>query len=309
MRWLLFGRRKGPKKYRLTRLATRLENFLLSVWSKKLVLVTSTLLLITGYFFRNLLVGIPEDLVETAQEHELRAAQIMQDVDKWSDTANKINVAVHSFQDTILYVHEVADVFTKISTGDGKVESYLINTNKVQTFLTKLKDSRDKLITAIAAVRTAAFQRAEFVDFYKGFEEDLRDIDSMLANFQNVYQPILGGDLSDLRNASKRLQDYQMKFQEAVQVLEQRSSSMLQRGQNIRKSVDILESRKEFGETALAVRMLTLLILISLTVFCAILTYKLRKPKPPPLPMTQAQRDTSRRQREKYQSMREARKK
>jgi hypothetical protein len=185
--------------------------------------------------------------------------------------------------------------------------SYSINTKRVQTFLAKLKDSRNNLITAIAAVKTSAFQRSEFVDFYKGFDEDLRDIDTMLANFQHVYEPILRGDLSDLSNTTKRLQDYQMKFQEAVEVLEQRAGSMLQRGQNIRKGVDILESRKEFGETALAVRSFSLLFLIGLTLFCAILTYKLRKPKPPPFPMTQAQRDISQSQREKYQSMRAAR--
>jgi len=306
MRLLPFGRRKRPKKYRLVRLATRLENFLLSVWSKKLVVVTSTLLVITGYFLNNFFLGIPEQLRDTAQQHELKAEQIMQEVEKWSDTANKLQIFTDSFKDTFNNILGLGSGIKIVSAADDKT-SYLVDTAGVQACLTKIQHTRNRLITAIAALKTSNFQRPEFVDFYKGYEDDLRAIDPMLANCEALYQSVLRGNFSDLAEATKRLQEYRLKFQEAVEVLAERSKLTLQKMTNVNKSLHLLQSEQDFGELAIAVRALNLLILIGLTVFCAILTLKLRKPKPPPFPMAQAQRDISRSQRQKYQAIREAR--
>jgi hypothetical protein len=308
MRLLAFGRRKRPKKYRLVRLAARLENFLISVWSKKLVVVTSTLLVITGYFLNNFFVGIPEQLRETDQQHELRAQQIMQEFEKYSDTASKLQVFIDALNDSLNNIKGLGSGIKIVSAPDDKT-SYSVDSAGAQSCLTKIQDTRNRLITAIAALKTSNFQRPDLVDFYEGYEDDLRAIDPMLASFEAFYQSVLKGNLSDLAEATNRSHEYRLKFQEAVEVLAERYKLTLQKMANINKGLDLLKSEQDFGEFALAVRALSLLILIGLTALCAILTLKVRKPKPPPFPMTQAQCDISGSQRQKYQVIRDARRK
>jgi hypothetical protein len=305
MRLSFFRRWKNRrKKHRFIRLATRSENFLLTIWSKKLLVITSSLVLITGYLLKNFAVGIPAELLESTQEKHLRAIQSLQDLSRWTETLNKLQAASTSLQDTFQFAEkELADAVKEVSL-PNKRSTYIIDTKRIQIFLAKSQDTRYKLVTIIAAVKTATFQLPEFVDFYKGYEEDLRDIDKVVASFENIYRPILDGNFSQATDAAKHLIADRMKVQESVEVLLELARSSLERGNNIVRSLEIQASKRDFGEVALAVRTLTLLLLLTAAAFLIILTLKSRRSQPAPSLLLGGRPDLSRSQREKYRAMR-----
>lgn len=298
MRLWPFGRNR-PQKHRLVRLAAALEKFLLAIWSKKLLVVTTSVFLATGYYVVNFTRGLSDDPLEDLKVKALRGTQMMQDAGRYEDTSKKLQTFLESFEAFRQYTPEVSLGIEKVAD-QGEKSQYLIHTPQLKVALTKTQDARSSLASAIAAVKTSTFQLPDFVDFYKGYEEDLRDIDKMLAYYERYYQSVLDLKLSDMAEVLKQMGDYTNRYKEAIEALLLRYSASLHRATNINTSLDIKLKNMEADERIIVVRALILLFLASLSVFLAVLTYKSRRTVKPHSLLLGGRPDILKAQREKY---------
>ncbi len=299
MRFLPFGRGERSKKQRLVRLAARIESFLIAVWSKKLLVVTTSVFLATGYYAINFTKGLSEDPSEDLREKELKATEGMQDVHRYTDTLNKLQTFLESFEKFTQYTTEVSSGVEKLPNPTDKSQ-YLIRIPQLKIALTKAKEARSSLASAIAAVKTSTFQLPEFVDFFKGYEEDLRDIDKMIAYYEKYYQSVIDLNVSDLAEVVKQIGGYMYKYKEAVEAFHLRYAASLERANNINTSLDIRLEHRDRDDRIILVRFLILFFLIFLTSFLAVLTYRSRQTIKPHSLLLGGRPDIRKAQQEKY---------
>jgi hypothetical protein len=291
------------KKYRITRLAAKLERLFQIVWGSKLWIVTYSFAIATAYYGSNMVRGYPEDLTADEQIRALKAQQGSEDSELVVSINEKIQDAMRSLQPVLVAVTEIRSLISGIQIVDGKV-ALTLNSEKAGVAYNQAHEARVKLIPVLAGIRSAHFQTTYFADFFKGYEQDFREVDSMLAVYENVFISAKQGNIADFQKAIENAASMSLKFQEATSSLNSRSSYMAKNTKHILEMIQIEGDKQERSDNILIARTLIFFSMLGLTFFLAVLAYKSQRKKKIYTPYIGGQPDLAKAQIEKYKAMR-----
>lgn len=193
----------------------RMESFLGHLWDKKLWTLTWGGFLYCLYFVVSFYLSFPIELAKV-EMYEERARFYQSDLERAKAIIENTEQSLASFGET-----------TKLSllalfSADSDKNTLNLNQNALQS-ISKLR--RD-ISYSLGAIRSGAFQSTYFVDFFKGYEEDLANLDRYLVYFQEVLTTTtirnkVGARLDRINNSAK--------FVESHHSLSQRTAGSLKR--------------------------------------------------------------------------------
>jgi hypothetical protein len=290
-------RRRSPRKYRLRQLPNALEKFFQVFLSGKLWIVTSFLAIAFAYYFNSFATYISADPFGLEQR-QLDAAKVISDAKTIEDINTKLLTASNSALRALQTAMEIRASIVIMNALSGHNNSVPPN---LRSALDKNTEARNDLATALGATTASEFESQYFTDFYKGYPENLRDIDNILLAYERFYTGALDPDQSSkLPGLLANAQSFDTKIKEATAALQQRSSNTRTREEHILADSQLELKRRDFVSTALEVRFIALTLLFILTVIFLILTYKSHQVPKPKSPLLGGRPDILKQQREKY---------
>lgn len=290
-----------PRKYRITRFARWLEKTLQYVWGRKSWILTYSVAIATVYYVGR--IGRDKDPIENSQQYELKKRQYLEDVahvdaisEEYNELTNSIKLAVH-------YTDQVTASISKKEIQAGNTV-FTVDTQKAQLGLDASKKCRTKIAFLLAALKGTRFQTEAFMDFHKGWEEEVRELDKTLSYCERLCKGALASNASEMATGLRQIEGQTLRFQEAIETMNQRAKEFEANTNNILKKAEIEKDTQDRNDITRGVQGLIIIFMFFLTVFLGVLAFKGQQTQKLSTPMLGGRPDLAKTQRQKYQAMR-----
>lgn len=290
------------KKQRLTRFARRFERLLLEVWQKKLWILTYSVAIATAYYGTVVGRGTEMEDPRADAQAELDKERGIADVERLMIISAKLQDGINAFQKCFnSFPIAVRPVLASSQDGTIKVT---FDPSKVQEALSDAEQARQQLTSLIGRVKACRFETTMFPDLFKGYEDDLRDLQNLVLGYERILKVAKTGDSVAADNAAGEVIPLALKAVESSEALAQRSHDTNLQVTHANKDLAIKAERIEYMTSILTLRVLVFFLLVFLTVFLGVLAFKSRRLKKLYSPMLGGRPDLAKSQRERYASMR-----